>query len=71
VEEARLEIRIRQQGNFRYTTTFIGTGGRVLARAHGSTATFELAAPETYVRARVEDSGGKVAWVQPLFLEKS
>lgn len=69
VEGARLEIRIRERGSFKYTTTFIGTGGRVLGERHGTTAIFELTAPEAYVRARVEDSGGRVAWVQPLFVE--
>lgn len=71
VDGARLEIRIRPRGNFKYTTTFIGAGGRVLAESHGSTATFELTSPEAYVRARVSDSGGNLAWVQPLFVEGS
>lgn len=76
VTEARLEIRIRHRGDFRYTTQFIGSGGRVLKEMHGTAAFFDLredgpvaSAGETpYVRARVVDSGDGVAWVQPVFV---
>ena len=68
VSEDRLEIRIQPRGRFRFTTTFIGSGGRVLGTVYGTEAVFELNAPETYVRARVEDSGGAVAWVQPVWI---
>lgn len=64
----RLEIRVRPRGDFRYTTTFLGEGGRVLGTVHGAEAVFELSSPEAYVRARVEDSGGAMAWVQPVFV---
>lgn len=68
VSENRLDIRVRPRGRFRYTTTFIGSGGRVLETVHGTEAAFELQGPESYVRARVEDSGGAVAWVQPVWV---
>ena len=67
VEGNRMEVRIRPRGNFRYTTTFIGEGGRVLETAYGPVAEFRLQGPEPYVRAVVRDSGGAVAWVQPVF----
>lgn len=69
VDASRMEIRIRPRGSFRFTTTFIGSGGRILKTVHGTEAAFELNAPEFYVRARVEDSGGAVAWVQPVWVE--
>jgi hypothetical protein len=65
----RMVVRIRPRGNFRYTTTFVGSGGRVLGTSYGPEAIFDLAGPEPFVRARVEDSGGSVAWVQPVFVE--
>ncbi len=68
VSETRIEVRVRARGDFRYTTTFIGSGGRVLKTVTGPLASFDLEAPEVYVRARVEDSGGAVAWVQPVFV---
>jgi hypothetical protein len=46
---------------------FIGSGGKVLARAEGRAARFDLAAaPPGYLRAVVEDRQGRKAWVQPL-----
>jgi len=68
VEEARLEIRIRSRGSFKYTTTFVGEGGRILKTVHGPVAEFHLVGPEPFVRAVVHDSGGAVAWVQPVFV---
>ncbi len=69
VSDDRLTVRIRPRGSFRYTTTFIGTGGRVLETAFGPEAVFDLNGREAYVRARVEDSGGAVAWIQPVWVE--
>ena len=69
VSGSRLEVHIRPLGSFKFTTTFIGSGGRVLKKVHGPNAVFELEAPEAYVRARVEDSGGSVAWVQPVWVD--
>lgn len=69
VEGTRLSIRIVPRGSFRYTTTFIGDGGRTLKTVHGTEAFFDLEAPVRYVRALVRDSGGAVAWVQPVFTE--
>lgn len=42
---------------------FIGDGGRVLGRAHGTTASIPITG--TYVRATVTDARGRRAWVQP------
>ncbi len=68
VFEDRLELSIQPRGNFRYTTTFIGSGGRVLKTAFGPEVAYQLDSPVAYVRAKVEDSGGGVAWVQPVFV---
>jgi hypothetical protein len=72
ISARELVVGIRQQGDFKYTTTFIGDGGRVLARTGGLTARFTLEGERarglTYVRARVDDSGGGRAWIQPAFV---
>jgi hypothetical protein len=68
VEGGRLEVHVAVRSNFRYTTTFIGAGGKVLAESPDTVATYELRGGERYVRARVVDSGGAVAWVQPVFV---
>ena len=72
VSASTLALRIRQEADFKYTTTFIGDGGRILARVGGNSPRFSLernrARGLTYVRARVDDSGGGKAWVQPVFV---
>jgi predicted metal-dependent phosphoesterase TrpH len=64
----RLEVRIAQRGNFKYTTEFVGANGAVLARTGANPAVYTLRGDELYVRARVTDSGGAVAWIQPVFV---
>lgn len=66
----RMEVHIRPRGSFKYTTTFVGVGGRVLGISYALKASYELTGSEAYVRARVEDSGGNVAWVQPVFVRR-
>ncbi len=66
--EDRLEIHIAPRGNFRYTTTFIGSGGRILSVSLENPAVYTLQGRERYVRAKVTDSRGNAAWVQPVFV---
>ena len=68
IEPNALDIAIAQDRDFRYTTYFIGDGGRVLAQVHGLRARYELKPGVTYVRAKVVDSGGRAAWTQPAFI---
>lgn len=74
VEPERLTVIIQPRADFRYTTVFVGDGGRELARVGGTHASFVLDparhAGLTYVRARVDDSGGGHAWVQPVFVQR-
>jgi len=69
IEPARLTVAIRQRGDFKYITEFIGRGGRVLARTGANPASYVLRGDEGYVRARVRDSMGYMAWVQPVFVD--
>lgn len=64
----RLEIHIAPRGNFRYTTTFLGSGGRVLSVSSLNPAVYTLQGGEGYVRAKVSNSRGEAAWVQPFFV---
>ena len=65
-----LTIHIRNRGDFKFITDFIGRGGAVLKATGDNPATYRLSGNETYVRARVRGSGGAVAWLQPLFVER-
>lgn len=64
-EEYRVEIQPRQTEKF--TTYFIGEGGRVLAKSFDTAPVYRFAGGEKYVRARVESSFGSFAWTQPTF----
>lgn len=68
VEPDRIEVRIKIRSNFKYRTDFIGSGGRVLSSSIENRAAYRLKGGEQYVRAKVYDSGGAVAWVQPVFV---
>lgn len=68
VTARRIEIEIEPRQDFRYTTEFIGGGGGLLKTTGGTTAVYELDGPTPYVRARITDSGGALAWVQPIFV---
>lgn len=64
-----VEVRIAPDRDFRYTTTFIGEGGRVLEESEENPAIYRLGGGEgSYVRAEVRDSRGDMAWIQPLFV---
>jgi hypothetical protein len=67
VTNSTLTISIARTGDFKYTTQFVGANGRILATDKSLAPRYTLTGDETYVRARVIDSGGRVAWVQPVF----
>jgi hypothetical protein len=77
VEPTRVTVTIAEDRDFRFTTTFVGAGGRVLHSTVENPAVFDLsehglgpgaATGASYVRAEIRNSRGDVAWVQPLFL---
>ena len=65
---ARVALTIKEQGSTRFTVRFVGRGGRVLAELAGPPYQYDIAGDEGYVRAKVVDSNGLVAWTQPVFV---
>lgn len=63
--EYRIEINARAQEKF--TTTFIGAGGKVLATSFETIPVYRYKGDEKYVRARIDSSFGLSAWTQPVF----
>lgn len=53
----------------KYRTQFIGKNGRVLAESTANPATYNVKGDEGYVRTKVTDSNGKMAWTQPMFVQ--
>jgi hypothetical protein len=64
-----LAVETRVVGGRKHRIQFIGKGGRLLSEVHASTASYTFTGTEGYVRAKVIDSGGDVAWVQPVFVK--
>jgi hypothetical protein len=63
-----IRVRVRERHGARYRIQFIGSGGSVLQESQGSSATYAIRGNERYVRAKVLDSNGKAAWLQPFFV---
>jgi hypothetical protein len=52
-----------------YRTQFIGKNGKILKEDESLTPSFDFTGNELYVRARITNSDGQVAWTQPVFLK--
>ena len=54
----------------KYRIQFIGAGGKLLSEVAAASATYSFTSTEGYVRARVLESNGMVAWTQPVLVKK-
>lgn len=70
IKPTKIKIHISQKGDFKYRTEFWGSGGKLLRQSQSNPAVFELSGREKYVRAKVCDSAGCVAWLQPVFVRR-
>jgi hypothetical protein len=61
-----ITITIKEQASSKYRIQFIGRNGRVLNEATSSPATYTFTGDERYVRAKILESNGRVAWTQPV-----
>ena len=61
-----LTVRVKVDGVTKFRIQFIGSGGALLQQAVDATATYTFTGAEGYVRAKVVDSNGRMAWVQPV-----
>ena len=50
-----------------YVTKFIGQNGAVLAVDSSLTPSYQFTGTEQYVRAKIVNSDGCIAWTQPVF----
>jgi hypothetical protein len=66
--EKSITITIRETGSTKHRVQFIGKGGRIGSEAITNPAVYQIRGDEGYVRAKVIDSNGKVAWTQPVML---
>jgi hypothetical protein len=65
-DATRISLKIRATSWSKYRVQFIGGAGRVLSEVADSTASYTFKGDEGYVRAKVLESNGLVAWTQPV-----
>ena len=68
VSAQSITITVRQRWETKHRIQFIGRGGRVLQESTASPARYDIRGNEGYVRAKVIDSNGDMAWTQPVFV---
>jgi hypothetical protein len=64
--ERSLAVKIKTEGVSKYRVQFIGHGGQILTEVAEPSATYTFKGNEGYVRAKVIESNGRLAWVQPV-----
>ncbi len=69
-DEKEIAITIKEERESKYRVLFIGNGGRILKETNTSPAVYRFRGDEVYVRAKVIESNGKIAWTQPVFHRK-
>ena len=67
VDEKAMTVAVKKTAFSKYRIQFIGEGGKVLQEARESPATYTFTGREMYVRAKVIESNGDIAWCQPVF----
>jgi hypothetical protein len=70
VDEGVMSITIKESGTTKFRTQFIGKNGKVFKEDISNPATYQLMGNEMYIRAKILDSNGRVAWTQPVRIEK-
>jgi hypothetical protein len=68
-DAAGISLKIKEKRWSKYRTLFIGKGGRILAESITNPAQYKFRGGEGYVRAKIQESNGKMAWTQPVFLK--
>ncbi len=67
VTAATITITIKTEPSSKYRVQFIGKDGHVLSEAIASPAVYTFKGDELYVRAKVIESNGRLAWTQPVW----
>ena len=68
VTPGSMTVTVKKNTFSKYRIQFIGRGGALLHEALDSPATYQFRGSEGYVRAKVLDSNGRVAWLQPFLV---
>ncbi len=63
-----LTVSVKLDGATLCTVEFIGKDGTVLEKKFDAESVYRFTGTEGYVRARITDSNGRMAWTQPVFV---
>ena len=67
VTDKAIAITIKLNPASKYRVQFVGRNGAVLSEAIASPAVYQFKGDEPYVRARILESNGRLAWTQPVW----
>lgn len=67
--ETYYALQIKQNKDYRYTTYFVGSYGEILSMDISTTPKYNFKGNEQYVRAKIIDSQGSIAWTQPVWIK--
>jgi len=65
-----MTVTIKEERSSKYRIQFIGKNGQVLAESTTNPAVYTFKGNEAYVRAKIYESNGKMAWTQPVMLTR-
>lgn len=68
INATSMTVAVKATSFSKYRIQFIGRGGRMLNEVLASSATYRFRGDEGYVRARVVESNGLMAWGQPVLV---
>src|SRR5262245_27122941 len=66
---AQVHLAVKATRSSKYRIQFIGRRGRLLRESLAASATYDIRGDEGYVRARVLESNGRMAWCQPVIVQ--
>jgi len=67
VTDKAITITIKTDTSSKYRVQFIGRNGAILSEAIASPAVYSFKGDELYVRAKILESNGRLAWTQPVW----
>lgn len=69
VTPRQITVKVKPTTFSKYRVQFIGKNGQILKEVAEPTAIYDIQGSEGYVRARVLESNGRIAWCQPVLAQ--
>jgi hypothetical protein len=64
-DKSSVRVKVKQKGDAQYRLQFIGRNGQVFQETTDIDAAYVIKGNEMYIRVKIEDSNGNLAWTQP------